>query len=440
MKYTLRDKKEMKDSGVEWIGEIPESWNVKKIKHLSNIVLGKMLQNEDKGSYILRPYLRAQNITWLSVDVDDVKTMWFSPKEIIKYELQKDDLLVSEGGEVGRTAIWRNELPHCYIQNSINRVRIISDNDPRYYLYSFFAFGKFGVFEQIVNKVSIAHLTREKLKEILFIQPAFDEQKYIADFLDEKTAVIDEVVKKKKKQIELLKEKRAALITQAVTKGLDLNVKMKDSGVEWIGEIPEGWQLIRLRRIVSLNPSKQEAKHIPDDTKVSFLPMAKVSSKGLFDADNVRKKIDVSNGFTYFKNGDVITAKITPCFENGKGALVDGLINGIGFGSTEFIVIRPSDNIDGKYLYHLIHSDLFRKSGEPWMYGSAGQQRVPDRFIKEFEAPLPSIEEQKQIIERLDQKLSMLDEALKKIQKSIQLIQEYRSSLISHAVTGKIVI
>ncbi len=444
MKYILRDKKEMKDSCVEWVTEIPKGWDIRRLKFLAKVQASNIdkKEHENEESVLLCNYTDVYNNETILQDMKFMRAT-ASKNQIIKLLLKPGDVLATKDSEsaddIFVPAIVESSLDNLVCGYHLYHIR--TDNEQLYspFFFRYLQGHLMKVYaENHANGVTRFGISQAPVLSIPVALPNPKEQKHIADFLDEKTAVIDEVVKKKKKQIELLKEKRAALITQAVTKGLDPNVKMKDSGVEWIGEIPEEWQLIRLRRIVSLNPSKQEAKHIPDETKVSFLPMAKVSSKGLFDADNVLKKIDVSSGFTYFKNGDVITAKITPCFENGKGALVYGLVNGIGFGSTEFIVIRPSDNIDGKYLYYLIHSDLFRKSGEPWMYGSAGQQRVPDRFIKEFEAPLPSIEEQKEIVEQLDQKLSMLDEALKKIQKSIKLIQEYRSSLISHAVTGKI--
>jgi type I restriction enzyme S subunit len=110
----------MKDSGVEWLGEIPEHWEIIRLKYLSDVVLGKMLTPVDKGGYYFKPYLRAKNLTWLKVDAEDIKEMWFSEAELSQYRLLKDDLLVSEGGEVGRTCIWNEEIPECYIQNSAN--------------------------------------------------------------------------------------------------------------------------------------------------------------------------------------------------------------------------------------------------------------------------------------------------------------------------------
>ncbi|MBI5000027.1 MAG: restriction endonuclease subunit S [Euryarchaeota archaeon] len=211
-----------KDSGVEWIGEIPEGWEVHKLKFISNIVLGKMLKNEDDGGNFLKPYLRAQNILWEQVDSTDINEMWFSLGEIISFKLQKNDLLVSEGGEVGRTAIWNDELDECYIQNSVHKVTINSSLISRYYLYLFEAYGKNGLFNSIVNRVSIAHLTREKLKEIRCISPPPPDQSAIASFLDRKTARIDNEIGLVERKIWLIEEYRKSLIHHVVTGKVDV--------------------------------------------------------------------------------------------------------------------------------------------------------------------------------------------------------------------------
>lgn len=213
---------EMKDSGVEWIGEIPEDWEVKKLKLISTIVLGKMLTPSDKGGYYLKPYLRAQNISWEHVNTDEIKEMWFSKNELNIYRLHKDDLLVSEGGEVGRTAIWKEEVSECYIQNSVHKVTLNPENNPKYFLYAFESCGKSNFFSSIVNRVSIAHLTREKLKEITFPVPNKREQTQITDYLNVKTTKIDQTIQKIQKNIELLEEYKKSLIHHVVTGKVDV--------------------------------------------------------------------------------------------------------------------------------------------------------------------------------------------------------------------------
>jgi len=218
----LNPNVKMKDSGIEWIGEIPEHWKVKPLKFIGEIVLGKMLTNEDKGGYFKKPYLRAQNIIWEKVSINDVKEMWFSEYELHKYRLKENDLLVSEGGEVGRTAIWKKELDECYIQNSVHKVSMKQGNNPYYYLYHCQIYGKKGYFDSIVNRVSIAHLTREKLKDVKFLSPPSVEQKSIAKNIIKKTNEIDSLIKKYEYSIESLKEYRTTLISDAVTGKIDV--------------------------------------------------------------------------------------------------------------------------------------------------------------------------------------------------------------------------
>lgn len=144
----------MKNSGVEWIGDIPEHWEVKKLKNVSKVVLGKMICNEKTGNMKLKPYLKSKNIQWLKVDLNSVDEMWFTPKEMEMYRLKQGDLVLSEGGEVGKTCIWNNDLEECYIQNSAHKVTFENKQNSKYYLYLFFSLGKQGQFEKIVNRVS----------------------------------------------------------------------------------------------------------------------------------------------------------------------------------------------------------------------------------------------------------------------------------------------
>jgi type I restriction enzyme S subunit len=207
----------LKPSGLDWLGNIPVHWAVKKLKYVANIVLGKMLTNEDKGDYSLKPYLRAANLQWMDVKVLDVKEMWFSKDELAKLRVKIFDLLVSEGGEVGRTCIWREELVECYIQNSVHKITIEESQNPLYFLYLFFYLGSVGYFESIVNKISIAHLTGEKIREVFAWFPNREEQNQIIEYIETKTTRINSTITKIEKEIELLQEYRTALISEVVT-------------------------------------------------------------------------------------------------------------------------------------------------------------------------------------------------------------------------------
>jgi len=207
----------MKDSAIEWIGEIPEHWKVQRVKELTTLVLGKMLDHESAPKKFYHYYLKSKNITWFKVDISSVVQMYFTPHEMKAYRLKVDNLLLSEGGEVGKTSIWREELNECYIQNSVHKVTVFKSQHPQYHLYQSVLLGQLKYYDSIVNQVSIKHLTKEKLSRVFWLCPPLEEQKAIAQYLDTKTAQIDQIIQTINTQIEKLKELRKTLINDVVT-------------------------------------------------------------------------------------------------------------------------------------------------------------------------------------------------------------------------------
>ncbi|RME57390.1 restriction endonuclease subunit S, partial [Candidatus Parcubacteria bacterium] len=177
--------------------------------------------------------------------------------------------------------------------------------------------------------------------------------------------------------------------------------KYKPSGVEWLGDIPEHWEVKRLKFLARINPTKSEVAHLPPDFQVQFLPMESVGEDGSYSLDSVRNLADVYGGYTYCRNNDVILAKITPCFENGKGALLGGLTNGIAFASTEFHVLRPESSLP-RFVWYVTKCIPFRQLGKLEMKGAVGQQRVPDSFVANFHVAAPSKNQQSAIAVFLD--------------------------------------
>ena len=210
--------------------------------------------------------------------------------------------------------------------------------------------------------------------------------------------------------------------------------RYKDSGIPWLGKVPEHWEVKRLRFTVNLNPVKSELD-IPEDTLVSFIPMEAVNFDKNLTLTEERNLDEVYKGYTYFKNGDVVLAKITPCFENGKSAIAQNLTNGIAFGTTELHVLRSQDSINNHFLYYVIKSDSFMKIAESEMYGAGGQKRVPEEFIKNFLIGLPPYYEQTAIAHYLDTKLGEIDALIDKQQTLLEKLAEQRTAVITHAVT-----
>lgn len=214
------------------------------------------------------------------------------------------------------------------------------------------------------------------------------------------------------------------------------HTRTKDSGIPWLGNVPEHWSVKRLRHIATLNPSKSEISHLSSDTELSFLPMEAVGDDGRLSLDRTRPISDVETGYTYFREGDVTIAKITPCFENGKGAIMRGLLGGAGFGSTELIVARPDKSkVSSEYLHALFTSLPFRKLGEATMYGAGGQKRVPDDFVRDFKLAIPPLDEQVQVVAFLDRETAKIDDLLSEQEKLVALLGEKRQAVILQAMT-----
>lgn len=208
----------------------------------------------------------------------------------------------------------------------------------------------------------------------------------------------------------------------------------KDSGIEWVGQVPKNWLIKRLKFVADINPSRLPG--MADTTQCVFIPMEAMNSDGTFN-QSLRKPVsELKTGFTCFAKDDVIFAKITPCFENGKGALLAELESDVGFGSTEFHVLRIRKGITiPRFLYYLSISGAFRRFGEAFMQGVAGQKRVTNNFVRDFVTGVPPVEAQGQITDFLDRKTAQIDALIAKKERMIELLKEERAAVINQAVT-----
>lgn len=197
---------------------------------------------------------------------------------------------------------------------------------------------------------------------------------------------------------------------------------------------PVGWAKARLRFKASINP--KSSIELEPTAAVSFLPMDAIGDDGALRLDQTRVVSEVSQGYTYFENNDVSIAKITPCFENGKGAVMRELVGGAGFGTTELIVLRPEEDVDPCFLYYLTQSDHFRDPGQAAMLGAGGQKRVPDLYVKDFETAWPSRSVQAAIASYLDVETARIDGLIEEKQRLACMLVELRGGVIRERTTG----
>ena len=195
------------------------------------------------------------------------------------------------------------------------------------------------------------------------------------------------------------------------------------------------WPARRMRFLVRRELSDEQRQVLAGATQATFLPMENIGEQGELDCSIIRDIDDVRNGYTRFFDDDVVVAKITPCFENGKGALTRGTLNGIGFGTTELHVLSPGSEIDARYLYYITASDRFRRLGEAAMFGAAGQKRVPEDFVRDYRVPVPPLAQQRAIADHLDRETARLDALIAEKERLLKLLAEKRQALITRAVT-----
>lgn len=198
--------------------------------------------------------------------------------------------------------------------------------------------------------------------------------------------------------------------------------------------IPSGWEPIRLRRILQLNPLVPSVVR-RSTAEVTFLPMEAIGEDGFLDMSRERPVQELLAGYSYFENGDVLFAKVTPCFENGKFAAVEGLSSGFGFGTTEVTTLRPGSRLDQRFLCYLVRTDRFRQSGIAAMTGAGGLKRVPDEHVRSFQLGLPPVDEQRAIADFLDRETAKIDALIAKQEQLIATLREDRIATITHAVT-----
>ena len=414
---------EYKDSGVEWLGEIPKDWQVVRLKYIA-----ELSGNKTSGS--ANQYVGLENV--------ESKTGKFKVTEGIVSEgvsntFKKDNLLFGKLRPYLAKSWLASFSGICSSEFLVLDSKLVH---PKFLKYMTLT----DEFVEQVNSSTYGTKMPRASWDFIGLLPLpvmnYKLSKIIANFLDFETAQIDTLIEKQQILIKLLKEKCQAVISHAVTKGLNPDASMKDSGVEWLGEVPEHWNITRIKYVAELTPSK--AKILPSlEKRCSFVPMEKLKLDTLI-LDETRKIKDVYQGYTYFEDGDVLIAKVTPCFENQNMAIAANLVNGIGFGSSEIYVLRTDAEGLNQFLLYRLQESVFMQLGTGAMTGAGGLRRVPSDFINDFQFALPSINEQQEIVAYIEIMKNTFNDLVSKAERAIQLMQERRTALISAAVTGKI--
>jgi type I restriction enzyme S subunit len=419
-----------KDSGIEWIGKVPEHWKVRRIKHVFNFQKGKnppdlkTEKSEFAQVYLAMDYLR-----------DKPKQVFYVENpELFVNVVENEILLLWDGSNAGEFIRAKNGV----LSSTMAQIKSVDLN----YDFSWYFFKHF---EKSLKDSSVGmgipHVDGKFLKNsVITVPESQEEQTTIANYLDQKTSQIDQLINQKKRFIELLQEERTAVINQAVTKGLDPTVKMKDSGIEWLGEIPEHWEVKRIKYLGKiLSGYSFKSDDFIEDSGCRVMKISNIQTMKIDWSDESFVPYHFCDKYSNFKvnKGDLVFALTRPIISTGiKASIVDSdesiLLN------QRNAVVRPTKMLDVNWMYYLVFNPRFINHFESLIDKTGQQPNISSTDISNIAIPLPSREEQKKIIEYISQEEIKINTIISKTQQEIELLKEYKTALISEVVTGKV--
>lgn len=433
----MRKYQSYKSSGVEWIGEIPVDWSISKFKFLT-IKEVQYGVNSSSDNYVdsgIR-FIRTTDILESGILSDD--GVYVEESTIpVRQLTEKYDFLISRSGTLGRTYLHLNNEKYTY-GGYLVRFNFGSENISKFvdYYCKSNSFSSWITLNTIVS--TIGNVNGQKYNNMEVPLPPLNYLTQIVQFLDEKTELIDKLISTKERKINLLKEERTSLVNKVITKGLNPSVKMKDSGVVWIGDIPENWKVSKLgfytTKIGSGSTPKGGSEVYPD-SGIPFIRSQNVHFDGL-RLDDV-SFIDIDTHIS-MKGSKVIKNDVLLNITGGsigRCCIVD--VEGEMNVNQHVSIIRTTFELLNYFLNYILSSDL-GQSQVLFNLTGGNREGLTIDGIRNFRITIPPINEQKQIVEYLDSKIKEIDDLVSLEQRKIDTLKEYRQSLVSEVITGKI--
>ncbi|PDX57990.1 restriction endonuclease subunit S [Faecalibacterium prausnitzii] len=442
MESMVLKMRKMKDSGIEWIGEIPEGWEISKVSYFYEVQLGKMLQPQKKSETDTEEkYLCAANVGKNSLSLDTLKTMWFSQTEKHQFDLKEGDLLVVEGGDVASCAIIETPIRNLFFQNALHRVRPLHNESVAFLRYWLMTAKSYGYIDLICNKATIAHFSKEKFIALPILVIPQDIQSKIVSFLDLECKQIDDLLSKSRSSIEEYKKLKQAVITQAVTKGVRGEREMKDSGVEWIGEIPKEWRKTQLRHCATIKSGITLGKSYSKDTVLIERPYLRVANVqgGYVDLNDLATiQVTPDEDLKYrLHSGDVLMTEGGDRDKLGRGCVWHGEIEPCLHQNHVFAVQTNETVLLPEFLEYLTASNVGRSYFDVTAIKTTNLACTSSSKVLAFTIPLPPIEEQIEIVSYIKKRSLELNKLIMKKELLVQELERYKKSLIYEVVTGK---
>lgn len=415
-----------------WLAQVPEHWPVMPLGYRYEVALGKMLDGKRVSGQHLAPYLRNTDVQWDSINVDDLPEMDFAPHEQSRYSLKPGDLLVCEGGEVGRCAIWTGQLRRCYYQKALHRLRPRNTrfDSPRFVMYLLRAASASGVLTGENGRATIAHLPAETLRAYRFAFPPLDEQDAIATFLDRETAKIDALVAEQERLTALLREQRESAISEAVTRGVRGNRRFLPSGIKWLGDIPEDWSAVQSRRLfrVRNEPARTTDRQLTASQKYGMLLQSEFME---LEGRRVVQVIAGTDTLRHAEPNDFIISLRS--FQGGiEWCKLPGSV------TFHYVVLVPNVAVHPPYFAWLFKSQPYIQALRTTTDLIRDGQDLRWSHFVQVPLPVVPLGEQREIAHHLASVTTRIDTLLAEAEEMIALLKERRAALISAAVTGQI--
>ena len=440
---------EYRDSGVEWLGEVPAHWEVKRLKTLASVRLSNVDKKSEVGQVPVRlcNYVDVYYNDFITADLEFMRAT-ATPEQTRRFELRAGDVLITKDSEswddIAVPAVVLEDLSDVLCGYHLAHIRPGTDLLGPLLARQFSATGIQDQLHVASNGITRFGLSRDAIRTGLFPVAPKAEQHAIASFLDGETAKIDALIAKKKRLIELLQEKRTALVTRAVTRGLDPTVPMKDSGVEWLGTIPCHWEVKRLRHVVhhieqGWSPSCENREAGSDEWGVL---KAGCVNRGTFVESEHKALPSMLSPIPALeiRSGDLLMSRASGSRDLiGSVAVVPQCRPRLLLCDKVFRLHTEADAEFRRFIGYAMNSRMVRWQIESVVSGGSGlASNISQEAVKDLIVVLPTRTERQKIARYLDWETGMIDALIAKVQDATDLLTEYRTALISAAVTGKI--
>ncbi|WP_302047826.1 restriction endonuclease subunit S [Megamonas funiformis] len=415
--------------------KIPNNWcwvrlgNITQIKGGKRIPKGTSLLKENTGYKYIR-VTDMKNGTVLNDDIHYISKDIYN--KISNYTISKNDIYITCAGTIGRVGIIPVEFDGANLTENADKIIIkhINKNLLVKVLSSYIVQKQI---QEVITTGCQPKLAIKKIEQLKIPLPPINEQQRIVERIESLFVKLDRAKELIENTLAQFEQNKMAILHKAFIGELTAKWR-KENNIDL-----SSWENGILMDFCKINPKKINTKEFDDDMIVSFIPMPCVSDIwGKIVKKELRKLGEVKKGYTNFCEGDVLFAKITPCMENGKSAIVDKLENDIGFGSTEFYVLRCDENkLNNKYLHYFVRQKTFRDEAKGEMTGAVGQQRVPKTFLENYKMKVPTIEEQQEIVNILDNLLAKYNK-IKNLEQQLEKIELLKKAILAKAFRGEL--